>query len=127
MASTVRSSDVTNSSSPLTTNVSRGAACATSEDRVVERRAARSSSALDHSSDLADLERHTVERCAEHHHLPAVAKCVGHDLAEVSDVDSHAFDRPTGGGLVGDLGDRRADRELVHSASLEKMRGDRSP
>jgi hypothetical protein len=49
-----------------------------------------------------------------------VAKRVGHDLTEVSNVDPDAFDRPTCGGLVGNLGDRGADRKFVHAESLEK-------
>ena len=82
---------------------------------------ARASTALDHSGDLANLQRYAVEGRAKHHHLPAVAKRVWHDLTKVTNVDSNAFDRTTGGGLVSDLGDRGADRKLVHSASLENV------
>jgi hypothetical protein len=49
-----------------------------------------------------------------------VAKRVRHDLTKVTDVDSNAFYRSTVGCLMSDLGDRSADREFVHSASLEK-------
>ena len=37
----------------------------------------------------------------------------------MADVDPHAFDGTTGGGVVGDLGDRRADRQFVHDQRLE--------
>ena len=78
--------------------------------------------ALDHSSDFADIQRHAVERRAEHHHLPAVPKGVGYNLAKVTDVDAHALDWTTGGSLVGDLGDRRADsRVRAQRESLETM------
>lgn len=51
-----------------------------------------------------------------------MTKRVRHDLTKVADVDSHAFDRPTGGSLMCNLGDSGADRKLVHIASLEERR-----
>jgi hypothetical protein len=90
-----------------------------SKDGVVKLRVGSAESAFDHRRYLAHFEWDTVERGTENNHVPAVTQRIWHDLAQMADVDTHSFDRPTGRSLMSDLGDRRADRKFVHSQRLE--------
>lgn len=93
------------------------------KDRVVELRVHSALSTFDHCRNRAYFQRNTVQRGSEHHHFPAVAQRVWNDLAKVPDVDAHTLHGPPRSCLMGDLGDRRADRKFVHDATLEGLLG----
>ena len=106
----MRSSDVTNSLVAADHRGLRRPARGAAKDGIVELGAYSALTALDDGGDLANLQRHALQRGSEHDHFPTVAQCVGHDLTKVPDVDTHTFDRTSGGSLMSDLGDRGADR-----------------